>query len=566
MTGWETTGFYTRRVMVVWKAIMTGLDHTALGLQGGITFATNPVVWSKALVPTAKAAASAKTRAMLDAEREAHPSYERYKGYGLALMEHGRSRDPASTEFYGSDTLIDRIPGVAISERSFSTFLNELRFNLMQVMEWAYTKDGRQLAQQQGEALARVVNAFTFAYKPKSHQLQAALKISGEVFWAPSMYVARVQLVAGAPVLFNPGADSRVRMMAAKQYIKAFVGIAAITAVLRMLLGDDDDEVTPIDADYYKVKSGDKRMDWTSGLGQMLVFMARGLNSAVKARFGKPIWKSKGRERGTREIFGSFASFKTNPWVSAIFDLTSKTDVIGRPTSLSNTLLSNTTPLSVQTLIESVEEAGVGEGLLWTVPGVTGRNLTIYDRTAPKATETFQATLMRLMRDMAGKSVSGLEEEEMKKWLPKVTWDYDLSKAEKYLSDEQMELAKLHQEEKRRKLSYDALFEPVYETTPKATQTKPNPKPKRVYKSNKTYTEALEKRDNAMIAFREHIKGWPYSKAEQLLKDHFIHHTKARSFKVKATRANPNGENPKYESRRKVLRKLYGLKYAPLGR
>lgn len=473
MDGWETTKFYAKRVRDVWKAVMTGFDQTALGLQGGIVTFTNPVVWSKALVPTGKALVSAKNREMLDAERESHPNYERYKNYGVALREHGESKDMASTEFYGNDAVIDRIPGVALSERSFSTFLNELRFNLMQVMEWSYTKDGQQLTQQQGEALARIVNAFTFAYKPKSHKVRSAMDLAGEVFWAPSMYVARLQLAVGSPALFNPGADSRVRMIAAKQYLKAVVGVAGLTAVARMLLADDDDddELTPVDPDYYKVKSGNTRMDLTSGMGQMATFGARTLNSLVKARTGEPLWKSKGRQQGTREIFGSFASFKTNPWVSAGFDITSETDVLGRPTSLGNILLSNITPLSVQTLVEAVEEEGVAEGLAWTVPGVTGRNLSIYDRSAPKSEETFLATAKRLGRRMTGAKVPGLKPDEMDKWLQnKVEWNTDLSSAGSFLTPAQMKQAEAKREEKKQTVLTEGL-KPAPERKAKETDT-----------------------------------------------------------------------------------------------
>jgi len=503
MTGWDTTKFYARRVKNIWKAVMTGFDQTALGLQGGITMFTNPVVWSKALVPTAKSLVSAEKRQMMDAERESHPNYDRYKNYNLALMEHGASKDVASTEFYGNDAFIDRIPGVAMSERSFSTFLNELRFNLMQVMEWSYTKDGRQLSQQQGEAIARVVNAFTLAYKPKNHTTQSILTGLGQVFWAPSMYVARAQLAVGAPVIFNPGADSRVRMMAAKQYLKAVVGMAALTAVARMLLGaDDDDELTWMDADFYKVKVGDIRMDMTSGLGQMATLATRALNSLVNARTGMPIWESKGRTRGTRELFGSFASFKVNPWVSAGFDITSDTDVLDRPTDLGNILLSNITPLSVQTLVEAVEERGVVEGAAWAVPGTTGRNLSIYDRSAPKSTETFQATASRLARRMAGMQPAGLEEGEFDKYLENnVEWDTDTSKSAKYLTPEQMVVAEARREEKKA------------DVIAAATQAEPN---RKKHKSDKTYQQSLKTREAALERFHEMTAGMTLQEAIDL--------------------------------------------------
>ena len=406
MTQWETTKFYAGRARTLWKAIMTSLDQTALGLQGGIVMFTNPVVWSKALIPTGKAV-SARQRELMDAERESHPDYERYKNYNLAIWEHGAGKDRASLEFYGNDAWIDKIPGVAVSERTFSTFINELRFNLMRVMEWSYTKDGRAMTEQQGKALARVVNAFTLAYKPTDPKIRMTMDVAGEVFWAPSMYVARAQLAVGSPVLWNPGADSRVRMMAAKQYVKAIVGMAAATAVLRLLLGDDDDEVTPVDVDYYKVKSGNIRMDMTSGMGQMATFGMRMLNTVAKARLGVSGWEGRGRTHGARELVGSFASFKVNPWIGAGLDFFSEKDVVGRPTSIANILLSSITPLSVQTVVEAVEEEGVVKGAAWSVPGVTGRNLSIYDRSAPKSEETFLAITKRLVRQIMNQKTPG---------------------------------------------------------------------------------------------------------------------------------------------------------------
>jgi hypothetical protein len=339
--------------------------------------------------------------------------------------------------------------------------MNELRFNLMQVMEWSYTKDGRAMTEEQGKALARVVNAFTLAYKPGSQKIRDVMNGAGYVFWAPSMYVSGIQLMLGTPVI-NLGADSRVRWIAAKQYIKAIVGITAATAVLRMLLGDDDDKdkVLPIDADYWKVKSGNIRMDMTSGMGQKLSLLARLANSLYEGRVGEPYWDKEGQSPTSREILGSFASFKLNPWINAGLDFSSKTDVIGRPTSVANIALSNVTPLSVQTVLESIEEAGPTKGLAWSVPGVTGRNLSIYDKVAPKSEATFLATVKSLIRQMSNQDPPGLEKENLEKWLnDKVKWDTDLSNASKYLSDEQMKQAIERRNQRKESLAIEATID-----------------------------------------------------------------------------------------------------------
>jgi hypothetical protein len=521
MTTGQRTMFYTKRGLILHKALLTSIvDQAAIGLQGGLSMFTNTVTWVKALVPTAISAKGEKQRQLLDAERESHPDYERYKRYNLALREKGKSNDMASTEFYGNDNWVEELPGIAVGERTFSTMMNELRFNLMRVFEWAYTKDGRALTEEQGKALARIANAFTLAYKPGSQKVRDVMNGAGYVFWAPSMYVSAIQLLLGAPVFANPGADSRVRWIAAKQYIKAIVGMTVATKVLQMMLGDDDDKdkALPIDADYWKVKSGNIRMDMTSGMGQKLALAARLLNSLYEGRIGEPYWDKEGQEPTSREIFGDFASFKLNPSLNMGLDFFSKKDVIGRPTSVANIALSNITPLSVQTVLESIEEAGPVEGLAWSVPGVTGRNLSIYDRTAPKSEATFLATVKSLLRQMRDQSPPGLEKDNLDNWLnEKVKWDTDLSNASKYLNDEQMKQAIDRRNQRKESLAIEATIDAQTDNS----------------------KQSRDKNANVLL------ENFTHEEAKQLIRDHYRRH------KI------DGGDKGKRFGR---LKKLYGIK------
>ena len=519
MDSWQTTGFVLKRGSVLHKALMTGLDLGAHGIQLGVSMITNPIVWSKALLPTVRAI-SAKQAELQDAEREAHPKWEYYKDLGVALSD-STSKDVASTEFYGNDAWIKKFWVTAVSARTFHTAINEVRFNLMQVMEWSYTRKGHPLTQQQGEAIARMVNTFTLAYKPpKDGRIrQKMLDVAAIGLWAPSMYVARVQLVVGAPLWLNKGADSRVRQMAAMQYIKATVGMAALTAALRMLLGDDEDRellpededtLNPTDPDFYKVKVGNVRMDMTAGVGQMATLGARSLNSAWDLYAGEPIWDTERRPRGTRELTGQFTSFKAAPWVSMLWDLTSKTDALGRPNSLANTLLSNITPLSVQAIVEGVEEEGAAKGAALAVPAVMGKSPMIYGD-LPKSEETFLATVKRLAWRMAGQQTPGLKQDVLKKYLENtIEWDTDLTKAGKFLTPTQLKEAKDRKAEKQELVTYWAFFTP----NRKDYITKGS----KAFRQE-AYDKRLEEVNKALETFKE--MGITHDEAQKLLVEHF---------------------------------------------
>ena len=510
-----TTGIVLNAVNNVWKAWISGGDLGTLGLHTGLVKVTNPVVWAKALIPTAKAIKKT-THEEQDAEREANPDYERYHGYGLSLTRSGKG---ANTEFYGDEDVLDKIPGVAVSKRTFNTNLNEVRFNLMQILEATYTRDGRIITKEQGEALANLVNAFTLAFNPRGQGTRQAMSVVGKFFWALSMYVARLNVLVGYPI-WQPGADSRVRMIAAKQYAKMLVGMTALTMALRLLLGDDesrkffpddddDDALTPIDSDYWKIKSGNIRMDITAGMGQMVRFGFMALNQAAAATGAGPIWKRKKDPRGWRELTGSFASFKLAPWVQATFDTFSadsegvKKDVLGRPTSMENILLSNITPLSLQTLIESVEEEGAAKGMAWGAVGVTGHNLSIYDRSAPRSEETLLPTAMRLLRRMSGAKTPDLQIDDFTRWKKnQLAWDTDLSTVKGYLSAEQMDNARTALEEKRQNVIWAGLApEPEILRT---KQGRDDFTTRTAYKDHlKKVEEAKKKRKPAMDRFEK---------------------------------------------------------------
>ncbi len=452
--GWETAGIRVRRGVNVWKGVFAGFDATHLGLQGGVAMVTHPAAWVKSLMPMAESMRSQENRDLLDAKREADERYADYIKWGLAVSHPGEPGSIANSEQFSTDRFMDRIPGVAISSRSFHTFLNELRMNVMKTMEWLYSATGGgPLNDTTGPAMVRVVNAFTMSWNPQGWKSKGILRVASEIFWAPSMYAARFQSLAGTPIWWNKGADTRIRALAALEWTKMVAGLYLLSTLASLFWGGDDEEdekLAPTEPDFWKVKNGDVRVSMGSGIGQTAMYIARGADSVYEAWTGEQLFTSEKQTRSLREITAGYTGFKLQPYWTFLLDITSKKDAIGRPTTVANTIVSSMIPLSAQTAIESVEELGLKKGLPLSVPGGSGKNVNIYDRTAPKSTETFLATLGKLKNTITGSDPSGLSKDEMKNWLTsKVKWDYDISKATKFLSPEQLEEAKVHIEKKK---------------------------------------------------------------------------------------------------------------------
>ena len=130
----------------------------------------------------------------------------------------------------------------------------------------------------------------------------------------------------------------------------------------------------------------------------------------------------------------------------------------------------------------------MAEGLAWSVPGTTGRNLTIYDRTVPKSEETFLATARSLVRQMTGAEPPGLKEGEMDKWLKyKVKWDTDLSSAGKFLSADQVKQAEDWKTKKRASVVNEAAFTPE----------------RKRYQSDKSYNDSLWSIEAAKVNLKQ---------------------------------------------------------------
>jgi hypothetical protein len=451
----DKTLYGTRVVGGAWKGWLAGGlgDLSFIGIQSGMLLGS-PQHIARALLPTAKAAMSPKARARRDAQMQADPDYAKMKKWGLALREHGQSSTAsADIELFPTDGIVDKIPGVAIGERIYSTGMNEIRFNLMKGLMWSYSKsDGRLLNSDTGPALARVVNALTMAWKPRSKKMQAALNSSGYLFWAPSMYVARAQLLTASPVWANRGADARIRKLAALQLIKGSAAIMLIHSTFNWLWGDDEQENSPLSSDFTKVVSGDVHVTMPTGIGQMVTLSARLMEQALSNITGREPKTSKGKrtQATARSLVGNTASYKLNPWISMLFDLTSGKDVLGRPATVASKAAENMTPLAMQNLIEAVEERGLVEGTAIGAIGYAGMPSSIYNNSDPKSEGTFLATVQRLTTRMFGKDPSGLKEKDMDKWVEtKIDWDTDLSKANNFLTPKQLKRAENRVSEKK---------------------------------------------------------------------------------------------------------------------
>jgi hypothetical protein len=380
---------------------------------------------------------------------------------------------------------------VAPSARSYTTFLNSMRFRVFKYMV-SNLGAGGEVTIDEAKVIASYVNAATGrAELGKFNQAAANLNT---VFFAPRYVASRFQYLA-MPFYLLPSTkvSGRVKKMIAMEYARHVMGLTAflgLSVALASLLTDDEEEkptveFDPRSSDWMKLKIGDTRIDPMAGLsqtvtliGQMATGQKKGLRGDIKDLYGE------NRKFGDPDLWDVGTGFlrkKLAPIPGAIVDLRVGENVIGEK----ETVLSATTdlfvPLSFQEAGETMKARGLVGGAVVTALSLLGMGGGTY---GPK---TQYATADAAKR-----------EELFNKDLDRVKWnDPDLAYKD-YLTTAQLDKFNKQREGRKQSLVFSAAADPK----------------RKDYNSDETFKKSVEDRDKALDAI---VKAGMGSKEIQLL-------------------------------------------------
>jgi hypothetical protein len=299
------------------RQLMASYD-LSFPLRQGLYFgASHPKAWLKSFYQMHRTAFSPDNYKSLEAKMMADPDYNFAKDMGLKLSELGTGLDKTAREEVASASVAaEKLPiigaGVRASNRGYTTFANQMRFNLFKtakagvdaqfqkdklirqgleehisslnpvkdVSEIAKTKAAIAKLEYPDEAayhhvmerFADFINNGTGSAKLPVSLEKFAVELN-QAFFAPKLAWSRVNLL-------NPAYYFRMPAPVRKEILKSDVLFAgSILTMVGMLKATFGDKIkigtNPTSANFLKGKIGNTRVDITGGFGQYIRLMSQ---------------------------------------------------------------------------------------------------------------------------------------------------------------------------------------------------------------------------------------------------------------------------------------------------
>jgi len=280
-------------------------------------------------------------------------------------------QDAASARQEGIRTqLAEKIPGfgryIAASNRAFSGFLNDLRFNQLE----AFVQDGKAMAVAHKDPMldltkniplakefAQFLNDTTGAGTLKTgigkYQYSAEMHAKGlaDVFFSPRLMASRIRML-------NPSTYVMAHPLVRKQYtyamlrtIGAWWGIAQLGQMVGGTVVTD-----PTNADFGKIKIGDTRLDPGAGFQQFLVLGSRLAEGEYTSSItGKTKPYGEGYNPQTRvSAVGDFLASKIHPTAKLFYDIGAANE--RQPVYLGDRIMQMYVPMMTANIVQLANE------------------------------------------------------------------------------------------------------------------------------------------------------------------------------------------------------------------
>lgn len=310
------------------RAVLSSFDVSGLGRQGGFLAMAHPSIAKNAAKQMFKSLVSEKDFKQAYEEIVNRPNAPLYDRAGLYIAPASEGRLSKMEEAIMSK-FASKIPGVHASNRAYITVLNNLRADSFDQLKARLESKGKPMTQKELEAIANYINVATG--RGNLGALSKYAEGLATIFFSPRLMASRFQLLMGQPLWRG---SARTRALIAQEYARA-LGSYAIIASLGLLAGATM-ELDPRSSDFGKLKFGNTRVDFLSGLVQPLVFMSRLVTGEKKTLGGDivPIAGEdvpyKGDTRTSTAL--KFARSKLSPVAGTLVDIGNNwTDYIGKP-------------------------------------------------------------------------------------------------------------------------------------------------------------------------------------------------------------------------------------------
>lgn len=264
-----------------------------------------------------------------------------------------------------------KIPGVAGSQRAYTTFLNKLRADSFDAMSESLGRRGVVTAEE-AKAISNFVNVAT-GRGDMGAAAQAAVGLN-TVFFAPRLVLSRFQLIAGQP--FYRG-SARTRILMVQEYGRFLAG-AGVVYALTQAAGAEPIVLDPRSPDFLKIKVGNTRIDPLAGITQATRFSLQE-GQALKRFLTQSKEKVSPYMRGD-QVFFRFLRTKLSPIFGGIVNAAAGQDVVGNKATPKSVATSLVVPMSFGDIYKTMQEQGVPKGTAIAILALFGMSVQTYDK------------------------------------------------------------------------------------------------------------------------------------------------------------------------------------------
>ena len=354
------------------RTVMTSIDLSAPLNQGWGMVSRKE--FYKSLGPMIRYALNKENLLDLQADIITRENYKAAKKAGLRLTDLGDSLMQREEEMMSN--ILDKVPGIAASQRAYTGFLNKLRMDVFDSLVEKAKISGEDIGLDSPvlKDLASVVNNFTGG--ARVGQIETAVPALNAMFFSPRKVMSSINIL-------NPWnyINPKISKTARKAAIRNLLGSSSISVALislANLLGSDEPERDPRSTNFGKIKVGDSRMDVTGGNGTYIVLLSRILSRSSKISKGK-IRKlgNKMYETSAWDLISRGVRYKLAPNASLLVDMFTGANAIGQKKTILQSIKDRFKPMFIRDLFELNESDPDGKIAL-ALLALFGANLNTY--------------------------------------------------------------------------------------------------------------------------------------------------------------------------------------------
>ena len=366
---------YVWEALRIPMALKASFDESAVGRQGGWNLLTHPIRSAKAIPDTLKATISEEYAFKVMEEILNRPNAHKYHRAGLEFTNMMGPRTQHEEAFRSS--LAEKIPGVKLSERGFTVYLNKLRADSFDAALDGFSAAGRTLDLVEEKAIADYINICTGRGAIRSSKFRDKVNFLNGILWSPRFVTSRFQMVTGRAFY---GGSWATRKYMAKEYARFLMGAGVMIALGELAGGEF--ETDPRSSNFGKIRFGDTRLDPFFGLSQTIIFLSRITSGHTKRESGEVVaLYGKNKPYGAddmQRVVSRYFRQKLAPAPATLANLAFRENALGEPNTLMSAIKDVALPMSFEDIYKVMIAQGVPRGTALALLGVFGMGLQTY--------------------------------------------------------------------------------------------------------------------------------------------------------------------------------------------